>query len=129
MEGEESCFVCAFHSPFDALLYSLDLQSSLLRVDWSTEILNDPMASEQLTADGCLLFRGLRVSIGMCTGAAARRQFSSRTGRLEFFGPVMNHAARVAAAGHGGQVRLACDDGPHPGLALGNRMEHRHMGR
>eukprot|EP00951_Prasinocladus_malaysianus_P014747 scaffold112383_cov52-Prasinocladus_malaysianus.AAC.1 len=38
------------------------------------------------------------------TGDALRAEPSLRTGRMEYYGPIVNHAARVAAAAHGGQV-------------------------
>jgi len=42
----------------------------------------------------------------MCTGNAMRVQPCIRTGKMEYYGPIMNHAARVAVAAHGGQVLL-----------------------
>ena len=106
MEGEDGSFVCAFGCALNALKFSMDLQPYLMDVDWSDELLALPMADEQFTTGGSLVFRGLRVKIGMCTGKAARVQVSQRTGRVEYFGPLLNHAARVAIAGNGGQVIL-----------------------
>ena len=54
--------------------------------------------------DGLPIFRGLRIKIGLCTGNAMRSQVCVTTGRTEYFGPIMNHAARLMMAAHGGQV-------------------------
>lgn len=48
-----------------------------------------------------------RNNFGVCLvvpGEAKRMQPSVRTGRMEYYGPLMNHAARLAVAAHGGQV-------------------------
>ena len=105
MEGEDGTFVCAFKTSLDALDFSMDLQLSLMNVDWSTELLSVPMADERQTSAGQIVFRGLCVKVGMCTGKSARTQVSLRSGKIEYFGPLMNHAARVASAANGGQVR------------------------
>eukprot|EP00873_Tetraselmis_striata_P029256 jgi/Tetstr1/449520/TSEL_036608.t1 len=60
----------------------------------------------QMSPSGEVSFRGPRLAIGMCTGNAMRVQPCLRTGKMEYYGPIMNHAARVAVAAHGGQVLL-----------------------
>lgn len=107
MEGEAGSFVCAFQHSLDALTFATKLQLALLDVDWSDQLLGCPMVVPHYTATGLPVFRGLRVKVGMCCGTPLRVQISSRTGRVEYFGPSMNHAARVASAAHGGQVRAA----------------------
>jgi len=104
VECEDGCFVCAFQVAIDAMEFSVALQEGLLHADWHPNVLTTPWACEQLTAAQQLLNRGLRVAVGMCTGNARRYQPSMRTGRMEYFGPIMNHAARVAVAAHGGQI-------------------------
>ena len=106
VEGEQGNFVCAFHTAADAVKFSVVIQEELLHVNWSEELLCSKWGYEQRTGDGEVSFRGLRLSIGMCTGNALRMQPCIRTGRMEYYGPIMNHAARVATAAHGGQVGL-----------------------
>lgn len=107
MEGEDGSFVCAFQRSLDALTFSVKLQLELLKVAWSKELLDCPMMEPLYTMAGMPVFGGPRVKVGMCCGNPLRMQISSRTGRMEYFGPFMNHAARVASAAHGGQVRTA----------------------
>lgn len=100
--------MCAFSRASDAIGFAVELQAELVKVGWSREVL--ALTVEQQTLEGDVMFCGLRASVGMCTGDALRAAPCSRTGRIEYFGPLMNHAARVAAAAHGGQVKR-----PFPG--------------
>jgi adenylate cyclase len=104
VEVEEGNFVCAFHNAVDAVDFSVQVQQRLMTVRWSPYIMGHSWAAEQRTATNELTFRGLRLAIGMCTGNAMRVQPCMRTGKMEYYGPIMNHAARVAVAAHGGQV-------------------------
>jgi len=107
VEVEEGNFVCAFSSAYDAAEFGMSCQVSLMAVNWHPMLLAQPRASEQLTLyGGGHIFRGIRLAIGMCTGNALRVQPCLRTGKMEYYGPIMNHAARVAVAAHGGQVLL-----------------------
>mmetsp|Transcript_16726 Transcript_16726/g.46744 ORF Transcript_16726/g.46744 Transcript_16726/m.46744 type:complete len:1275 (-) Transcript_16726:82-3906(-) len=100
-----STFLLAFANPLQALHWALDVQLKLLEVEWPGRLLMHPAAAEVMDPlTGKAIFRGLRCGIGMCTGDAKLIQPCPRTGRAEYFGPIMNHAARVAYASAGGQV-------------------------
>jgi adenylate cyclase len=104
VEGEGGNFVCAFHSALDALRFGVRLQEELLRVPWDGELLIMKEARAEWDSEGEPLYKGLRVAVGMCSGSARRMQPSARTGKIEYYGPLMNHAARVAIFAKGGQV-------------------------
>jgi predicted ATPase/class 3 adenylate cyclase len=70
-----------FGDPLDALLATLQLQLAL----------DDPQATQGLA---------LRVRAGLHAGVDERRD-------NDFFGPVVNRAARIMAAAHGGQILLS----------------------
>ena len=106
VEGEGSNFVCAFDSPDAAVRFSLQLQLNLMQLDWPPEVLDNQWTCEQFGFEGEKIFGGPRVAIGMSTGDATKWQPCDRTGRIEYFGPVLSQSARVAAAAHGGQVRM-----------------------
>ena len=89
VEGEGVRFVCAFHTPAEAINFSAAVQIGLLASEWDREILYSPWGCEYRAANGHLTFRGLRLAMGMCTGNAMRVQPSDRTGRVEYFGPIM----------------------------------------
>jgi len=104
VEGERGNFVCAFGTPAAAIRFAIKLQENLMLVDWSPEVLATHWACENIRMDGSRIFCGPRIAIGMSTMNAFKVQTCDRTGRMEYFGPVMNHSARVASAAHGGQV-------------------------
>eukprot|EP00951_Prasinocladus_malaysianus_P002288 scaffold16218_cov44-Prasinocladus_malaysianus.AAC.1 len=74
MEGEDGSFVCAFHNAINAVSFAVDVQLSLMKLPWSHELLSLPLTQPAYNATGKLLFRGLRVKMGICTGEAARVQ-------------------------------------------------------
>ncbi|KFE70770.1 ATP-binding protein [Hyalangium minutum] len=98
-------FMLAFPSVDEALRWCLDVQETLLHVPWPAELLAQPLALERMGPRG-LLHRGLRVRMGVHVGEPECRP-DPRTGQMDYFGPVVNLTARVAEAGHGGQVLLS----------------------
>ena len=74
-------FHAAFDDPLDALTASLAIQRSLA----------DPSAASGLA---------LEVRCGMHAGTVERRD-------NDYFGPAVNHAQRIMAAAHGGQILLS----------------------
>jgi predicted ATPase/class 3 adenylate cyclase len=73
-------FAVAFATPEEALETALDLQRQLLAAAWPGP--------------------ALRVRMGIHTGVAEERDG-------DYFGPVLNRAARIMASGHGGQVMVS----------------------
>ncbi|HYI00251.1 ATP-binding protein [Hyalangium sp.] len=98
-------FMVAFPSVEDALRWCLDVQEVLLDAPWPEALLAWPEAAEERDAGG-LLYRGLRVRMGVHVGEPERR-VDAGTGRIDYIGRMVNVAARVADAGHGGQVLLS----------------------
>lgn len=105
VEVEEANFVAAFRCAHDAAMFGMACQTTLVKVHWDPLLLAQPWAAMQMSPSGEVSFRGPRLAIGMCTGNAMRVQPCLRTGKMEYYGPIMNHAARVAVAAHGGQVK------------------------
>ena len=73
-------FAVAFHSAADAVSAAVDIQRTFVAADWP----GPP----------------LRVRMGIHTGDAEERDG-------DYFGPVLNRAARIMSAGHGGQILLS----------------------
>ena len=97
--SEGDALKVAFASARDALNWCMDVQKALFQADWSNEILAQPVANS--TAH----FHGLRVRMGIHVGEPVCRT-NPVTQRMDYFGPVVNLAARVSDAPHGGQVVL-----------------------
>ncbi|MFL5343970.1 MAG: ATP-binding protein [Hyalangium sp.] len=98
-------FMVAFPAVADAVRWCLDVQEVLLDAPWPQELLDCPEAAEERGPRG-LLYRGLRVRMGVHVGEPERRM-DARTGQIDYVGRMVNVAARVADAGHGGQVLLS----------------------
>jgi predicted ATPase/class 3 adenylate cyclase len=98
-------FMIAFAWVGEALRWCLDVQEALLHVPWPAELLEHAVAAEKRGPRG-LLHRGLRVRMGLHVGEPECR-VDPRTGRVDYLGRMVNVAARVADAGHGGQVLLS----------------------
>lgn len=98
-------FMVAFSSAVEAVRWCLEAQRALLAAPWPEALLSEPDAAEVQGPHGPL-FRGLRVRMGVHQGEPECR-VDERTGRADYFGRMVNVAARVASAGHGGQVLVS----------------------
>ncbi|HEY9854947.1 MAG TPA: adenylate/guanylate cyclase domain-containing protein, partial [Stenomitos sp.] len=108
VKTEGDAFMLAFGDPVAAVRWCLAAQETLLGIDWPHALLSHPDASEAQREDGSLLFRGLRVRMGVHTGHPECRQ-DPVTGRMDYFGPMVNRAARISGAAHGGQIVLGAE--------------------
>ena len=109
VKTEGDSFMIAFPNPTVALNWTLDVQAQLLLVAWPEAIL----AIDQTTQLEALslekqhaVFKGLRVRIGMHTGSPDCER-DPVTGRMDYFGPVVNLCARVSNSAKGGEVLVS----------------------
>ncbi|TNE87090.1 MAG: hypothetical protein EP330_19145 [Deltaproteobacteria bacterium] len=98
VKTEGDAFMVAFAHPAQALDFCLDVQRNLHEHPWSDELLELPEACEEGA------FRGMRVRMGIHTGEPEVRPHNNM---VDYFGPMVNRAARIAHAGHGGQVLIS----------------------
>ncbi|CUF86777.1 guanylate cyclase-like protein, putative [Bodo saltans] len=103
-------FMVAFQSPVDAMEFSLELQRQLYSNSWPREIdeTYHDLAAEVSSTEPVLrpdpaLWNGLRVRVGLNYGTCNAR-LDSVTGGYDYYGTLVNTAARVEGVGHGGQV-------------------------
>ena len=106
VKTEGDAFMVAFQSGQQAVEWCLCVQERLMVAPWPEAILAQKEASEQSSKDGTLLFRGLRVRMGAHSGEPIC-QPDPNTGRMDYFGGMVNRAARVGGAGHGGQILIS----------------------
>ncbi len=105
VKTQGDAFMVAFDDPKAAVAWALDVQQRLMDADWDEALLEDKNAAEERSDGGELVRRGLRVRMGIYTGQPDCRP-DPNTGRMDYYGPDVNRAARVEAAAQGGQVFL-----------------------
>ncbi|MCB9766354.1 MAG: tetratricopeptide repeat protein [Alphaproteobacteria bacterium] len=102
VKSEGDGAMLAFADAGQAVRFALDLQDTLRALPWPP--MDDPEIQDLVTLDGA--FTGPRVRVGVDVGSPVARP-DPVTGRVDYLGPAVNRAARVAAAAHGGQVVLS----------------------
>jgi predicted ATPase/class 3 adenylate cyclase/Tfp pilus assembly protein PilF len=102
VKTEGDAFMVAFQDGAEAVAMCLAVQERLHAAHWP-ESLNDASIADWAGSSEDGLFRGLRVRMGAHVGPVDA-QPDPVTGRMDYFGRTVNRAARVGAAGHGGQL-------------------------
>eukprot|EP00899_Mesostigma_viride_P028343 jgi/Mesvir1/8694/Mv02631-RA.1 len=113
VEEKDGNFLLAFRSPNMAAHFAEAVQREAMGLDWPLQLLEQELAAEVVkaavdgtsgdTAGAVMVYRGLRLQIGMCLGVPSDCQPHMATGRAAYFGPMVNRAARIAAAASHGQ--------------------------
>eukprot|EP01134_Creolimax_fragrantissima_P007047 CFRG7047T1 len=110
VKTEGDAFMIAFDTSLAALRWALHAQTSLIGVRWSDAILSRRSCMEiMMKGDDDseqLVFKGLRVRMGIHTGCPDC-EADPITGRMDYFGPMVNRSARVSALGQGGQIVIS----------------------
>ena len=103
VKTDGDAFMVAFRSPADAVHWALTVQERLMAAPWPDGLSRRRESATLTSAEGVPLLQGLRVRMGMHVGEAECVP-NPLTGRMDYFGPTVNRAARVASAAHGGQI-------------------------
>jgi len=96
-------FMVAFADPSTAIKWSMAVQSALFNALWPVELLEHPDAAEEYDVLGKVKSRGLKVRIGINMGKP-NTALDPVTGRLDYFGPMVNKTSRLLEVARGGQV-------------------------
>merc|ERR1712065_78621 len=103
VKTEGDAFMIAFHQPIDAVRFATKTQLLLLKQKWPAQIMSHPFCATERDAAGNVIFRGLRVRMGIHTGYPSCWK-DDNTGIMDYFGSMVNRAARVEHAASGGQI-------------------------
>lgn len=106
VKTEGDSFMVAFADPLAAVRWCLVFQERLCQAAWPEDLDRFADSAVVATGDGRVIFRGLRVRMGLHAGLPdCRRDPTSK--RMDYFGPMVNRTARVASAAHGGQILVS----------------------
>ncbi|PGH06913.1 hypothetical protein AJ79_06386 [Helicocarpus griseus UAMH5409] len=108
VKTEGDAFMVSFSTATAALLWCFTCQSQLLEAEWPTEILESPACRPQYDSDDNIIYRGLSVRMGVHWGTPVCEK-DPVTGRMDYFGPMVNRASRISAVADGGQIFVSAD--------------------
>jgi adenylate cyclase len=108
VKTEGDAFMVAFPTVTSALLWCFKIQTELLEVEWPQEILSSVHGEEMIDAEGGRIFRGLSVRMGIHWGRPVC-EIDPVTKRMDYFGPMVNRAARIESVADGGQICVSHD--------------------
>eukprot|EP00026_Physarum_polycephalum_P001102 Phypoly_transcript_01103.p1 GENE.Phypoly_transcript_01103~~Phypoly_transcript_01103.p1 ORF type:complete len:774 (+),score=173.32 Phypoly_transcript_01103:1162-3483(+) len=109
VKTEGDAFMIAFSDPIHAVNFCLRTQADLLQTNWPEKLLQHPDASEDFNDEGdVLLQKGIRVRMGIYMGEPIHEKDTVSL-RMDYFGPVVNTAARISNFAQGGQILLSSE--------------------
>ncbi len=108
VKTEGDAFMVSFPTIMSAVLWCVTCQMQLLVEDWPTEILDCEDGREITDSKGLVIQRGLSVRMGLHWGAPVWEK-DPITGRMDYFGPMVNKSSRVSASADGGQIMGSLD--------------------
>ncbi|KAI9094371.1 hypothetical protein DFS34DRAFT_582946, partial [Phlyctochytrium arcticum] len=115
VKTEGDAFMVSFQNVASAAEWCLTVQGELLSIDWPSEILSMGDGSDiyfqkngpsEFKRD--LIFKGLSVRMGIHFGTPLC-EVDPITSRMDYYGPMVNRAARVTGASQGGQILISSD--------------------
>lgn len=116
-QENRGCFMAMFASGSSSVEACLELQVKLLSLDWPRDVraVKEVPEAEELYLDlegqdsQVLVWSGLRAKCGVFEGTPTSIEPHRTTGRADYFGPLVNRAARLMGGSHGGQVLAETD--------------------
>ncbi|KAL8721703.1 MAG: hypothetical protein Q9225_001653 [Loekoesia sp. 1 TL-2023] len=108
VKTEGDAFMVSFPTATSALLWCFYVQSLLLEANWPSEILESVHCAEVLDSDQNVIYKGVSVRMGIHWGHPVC-ETDPITRRMDYFGPMVNRAARISGAADGGQIYVSSD--------------------
>lgn len=108
VKTEGDAFMCSFPTTLSALWWCLQVQVELLREDWPLAILDSEEGREITDSEGRIVARGLSVRMGTHVGVPVCER-DPVTGRMDYFGPMVNRTARINGSAGGGEIMCSLD--------------------
>ncbi|KAL9593946.1 MAG: hypothetical protein Q9179_005626 [Wetmoreana sp. 5 TL-2023] len=108
VKTEGDAFIVSFPTATSALLWCFYVQGLLLEANWPSEILESVHCQEVLDSDQNVIYKGVSVRMGIHWGHPVC-ETDPITRRMDYFGPMVNRAARISGAADGGQIYVSSD--------------------
>jgi adenylate cyclase len=108
VKTEGDSFMVSFQSVTAALLWAFNCQIVLLQQEWPRELLESEDGRVIYDSKSNIIHRGLRVRMGVHWGAPECER-DPITRRMDYYGPMVNRAARINASADGGQLMASQD--------------------
>ena len=108
VKTEGDAFMVAFPAVTSALLWCFTVQRELLTIAWPQEILDTVTGQEVMDDEGQIIYRGVSVRMGIHWGCPVC-ETDPVTKRMDYFGPMVNRAARISGEADGGQITVSTD--------------------
>eukprot|EP01091_Cochliopodium_minus_P021260 TRINITY_DN964_c0_g1_i7.p1 TRINITY_DN964_c0_g1~~TRINITY_DN964_c0_g1_i7.p1 ORF type:complete len:876 (-),score=434.77 TRINITY_DN964_c0_g1_i7:46-2292(-) len=116
VKTEGDAFMIAFGDCLNAVKWCLDLQQTLMKEDWPEQLLKNKKrmiyrglreeSSIEYDSKKRMIFRGLKVRMGINKGEPSAEP-DPVTGRMDYFGQMVNQSARVEGIADGGQILIS----------------------
>jgi adenylate cyclase len=108
VKTEGDAFMVSFPTVASALLWCFSCQLMLITEEGPKEIVDCEDGREIFNEKGELIYRGIWVRMGIHWGAPAC-EADPITKRMDYFGPIVNRAARISGSADGGQIMVSED--------------------
>eukprot|EP00002_Diphylleia_rotans_P031212 TRINITY_DN6476_c0_g1_i10.p1 TRINITY_DN6476_c0_g1~~TRINITY_DN6476_c0_g1_i10.p1 ORF type:complete len:2413 (+),score=464.51 TRINITY_DN6476_c0_g1_i10:263-7501(+) len=105
VKAERETFMIAFPQVNNALKFAAEVQKGSMMLDWPQKLLRYKYAAIVVEKDD-YIFRGPRLKMGIHVGTPRCEQ-DIVTGRTDYFGSVVNAAARIKSYARGGQTMIS----------------------
>eukprot|EP01065_Artemidia_motanka_P010356 TRINITY_DN15482_c0_g1_i1.p1 TRINITY_DN15482_c0_g1~~TRINITY_DN15482_c0_g1_i1.p1 ORF type:complete len:815 (+),score=124.40 TRINITY_DN15482_c0_g1_i1:178-2622(+) len=89
-------FMLAFATAIQACSFALGSQEELVNAEWPLDLVQHRLCRKVVLESGQVIWHGPRIRIGLHYGPV-RAEKNPVTGRCDYFGPVVNVAARIEA--------------------------------
>ncbi|KAI7825752.1 hypothetical protein BC939DRAFT_125943 [Gamsiella multidivaricata] len=110
VKNERDAMMASFSSVPAAMLWCLKVQELLVSADWPQEILDSENGKTiySPTDPNQPLHRGLSVQMGIHWGQPVSHK-DEVTRRMDYYGPMVNRAARLCGSADGGEICVSSD--------------------
>ncbi|KAK7206497.1 phosphatase 2C-domain-containing protein [Myxozyma melibiosi] len=108
VKNEGDAFMVCFSTAAAAMVWAFGVQSQLLVAPWPSEITDSVDGAEVVDEENTLIYRGLSVRMGIHWGSPVCER-DPITRRMDYFGPMVNRAARISTVADGGRIAVSLD--------------------